>query len=237
MQRLYKVKGDFNLMLNWDDYFGDDGKHGREEGVREAGRRGGAKKTGTEMENMESRNTGMKNTNMNIMLLPWIVFWVAASVDYFAGSLVSVAVCATVPLFFYRNKKTVYDILSGTLVTGMSVAMLAGVSNRIAVPLSYFSFGVMWMASCLFRIPLTAHYSMNGYGGEKVLKNPLFIKTNRILTFLWGILYLITPIWTYYLMGTGIGYLTGAVNSVLPAVMGIFTAWFQRWYPAKVAGG
>lgn len=72
---------------------------------------------------------------------------------------------------------------------------------------------------------------------DKALNNPLFMKTNWILTLMWGILYLLTPIWTYLIMGTSVSSLTGAINSVLPALMGIFTAWFQKWYPAKVARG
>ena len=220
MQQLYRVKGDFNLMLNWDSYFGGNGQSTGAKGTYETG-----------------AGEGSKETNMNIMLIPWIVFWVAVAINNFAGSLISIAVCAVVPLLFLRNRKTIYDILSGTLVTGMSIAVLVGISERIVIPLSYFAFGVMWIVTCLVKIPVTAHYSMNGYGGENALKNPLFIKTNRILTFMWGILYLLTPIWTYYIMGTRIGYLTGAVNSILPIGMGIFTAWFQKWYPAKVARG
>ena len=107
----------------------------------------------------------------------------------------------------------------------------------MTLPLAYLAFGVMWTATCFGRIPLTAHYSMNDYGGESALSNPLFIKTNRILTLAWGVLYLLTPIWTYYILGTGIGSWTGAINSVLPLLMGAFTAWFQKWYPAKVARG
>lgn len=53
----------------------------------------------------------------------------------------------------------------------------------------------------------------------------------------WGILYLLTPIWTYFIMQTGAGSYVGAINSVLPALMGIFTAWFQKWYPKHVASG
>lgn len=215
MKQLYRVKGDFNLMLNWDNYFGST----------------------EEMAEKEEIQNEANKTNMNIMLTPWIVFWIAAAVNNFAGSLISIAACAVVPLLFYKSRKTIYDILSGALVTGMSIALLAGGSDRIVIPLSYFAFGVMWTATCLVKIPLTAHYSKNGYGGENALKNPLFIKTNRILTLMWGILYLLTPIWTYYIMGTRIGYMTGAVNSALPVLMGIFTAWFQKWYPAKVARG
>ena len=95
----------------------------------------------------------------------------------------------------------------------------------------------MWTVSCFLKIPLTAHYSMNDYNGEEALENPLFMKTNRILTLCWGVLYLLTPIWTYFIMGTAVGAWVGAINSVLPALMGLFTAWFQKWYPAKIARG
>ena len=171
------------------------------------------------------------------MLIPWIVFWAAAPIDGYLGCFAALAACVLTPLILWRNRKTVYDVLSGVLVTAFSIAVLLGVSGRIALPLAYFAFGVMWTGSCLCRIPLTAYYSMNQYNGEDSLANPLFMRTNRILTFLWGILYLITPVWTYFLMGTGMGGWIGAVNSVLPALMGLFTQWFQKWYPARIAAG
>lgn len=223
MRHLYKVKGDFNLMINWDNYFGG---HGRSAGETE------------EAQTPEGRNTANgKSTSMSIMLIPWIVFWAAVPINGQTGSLAGIGACALVPLLFYRHKKTFYDVLTGALVTGLSVTVLLGGPERIILPVSYFIFGLMWSVSCLGKIPLTAHYSMNDYGGESALQNPLFVRTNRILTLLWGILYLLTPVWTYFLMGTEIGGFTGAVNSVLPVLMGIFTVWFQRWYPAKVAGG
>ncbi|MDE6202345.1 MAG: NAD(P)H-dependent oxidoreductase [Lachnospiraceae bacterium] len=223
MRHLYKVKGDFSLMINWDKYFGSYGRSADE---------------AEEIQRAEGGKDGNgKGTNMNIMLIPWIVFWVAVPINGYAGSLAGIGACVLVPLLFYQYKKTFYDILTGVLVTGLSVAVLVGAPERIVLSLSYFVFGVMWAVSCLRKIPLTACYSMNNYGGEDALRNPLFVKTNRILTLLWGILYLLTPIWTYFLMGTGIGGFTGAVNSVLPVFMGIFTVWFQKWYPAKVAGG
>lgn len=215
MKQLYRVKGDFELMLNWDHYFGGSAKTSKE-----------TKKTILQ-----------KGTNMNIMLIPWIVFWVAASIDGYAGSLISIGVCALVPLLFYQNKKVIYDIVSAVLVTGFSIAMLVGGDRQIIIPLAYLAFGIMWTASCFGRIPLTAHYSMMNYNGESALQNPLFVKTNWILTLMWGILYLLTPVWTYFILGTGIGSYAGAINSVLPVFMGLFTAWFQKWYPAKVARG
>ena len=178
-----------------------------------------------------------KGTTMNILLIPWIVFWVAAAIDGYIGGLISIASVALVSLLSYRNKKTIYDVLTGVLVTAFSIVSILGADGQVVLPLSYLSFGMMWTISCFCKIPLTAHYSMNDYNGETALTNPLFVKTNRILTLMWGILYLLTPIWTYIIMGTKISSLTGAINSILPILMGIFTAWFQRWYPARVARG
>ena len=179
-----------------------------------------------------------KDTNMNVMLIPWIVFWVTVSISRQTGCLLSIAACALVSLIYYRNRKTVYDVVSGAAVTGLAVIMLAGVSEKWILPLSYLAFGVMWLVSCFGGLlPLTAHYSMNNYGKEKALKNGLFIKTNRILTMLWGILYLVTSVLCWFLMQSPISFLTGLINSLAPVLMGIFTAWFQKWYPARVARG
>ncbi len=216
MQGLYQVEGDFNLMLRWDTYFGGSQSQEQEAAVPSA----------------------QKKTNMNVMLLPWIALWITAAIDRHWGCLITISVCALLPLIFYQNKKTIYDILSNALVTGISVMILAGVTHKTMLPLSYLAFGTMWLASCPGRrVPLTANYSMNDYGGEAALRNMLFLKTNRILTMLWGLLYLFQAVFAWFLMRTSISRFTGLISSVLPALMGIVTVWFQRWYPAKVARG
>ncbi|MCM1043943.1 MAG: NAD(P)H-dependent oxidoreductase [Candidatus Gastranaerophilales bacterium] len=233
MKQLYRVVGDFDLMLRWEEYFGDtaDKKAGSYKGTENENRTEGAK------EAPDRVHVPKKATNMVAMLIPWTVFWIFVAINGWVGAFVSIASCVLTPLLFYRHKRTLYDILSGALVAGFSIAVLSGISDRILLPLSYLTFGIMWCVSCLGRIPLTAHYSMNGYNGENALSNPLFMKTNRILTFLWGVLYLLTAALTYVLMGTPVKAYVGAVNSVVPILMGIFTAWFQKWYPARVARG
>lgn len=223
MQRKYRVEGDFGLLMNWDAFFS---------GAGDSEEKKQKKPTHASGIHMPSRPT-----SLNILLIPWIVFWAGASIHSFWGSIAALCTCALVPLWFYRNQKTVYDAVSTALVTFLSIWSLTGAPTQLVIPLAYLVFGVMWTVSCFFRIPLTAHYSMNDYDGEESLKNPLFIKTNRILTLAWGVLYLITPIWTYFILATGIGGWIGAINSILPLFMGIFTAWFQKWYPAKVARG
>lgn len=245
MKHLYRVKGDFSLMLNWEKYFGGIGAgedaqeaSGAPQGMERRGKNGEAgMPPGTGTQGAVGVCMPRKGTNMNILLIPWIVFWAAVPIDSRWGSLASLAVCMVMPLLSYRSRKTFYDLLSAALVAGFAVLSLLGAPERLAVPLAYLSFGIMWTASCTRRIPLTAYYSMNQYNGEDALRNPMFLKTNRILTLLWGILYLLTPSWTYAVMGTGAGAWIGAINSVLPALMGVFTMWFQKWYPAKIARG
>ncbi|MCI9141288.1 MAG: flavodoxin family protein [Lachnospiraceae bacterium] len=255
MKHLYRVTGDFSMMLNWDTYFGGTGGYGETGGEendgngsgksvgegngKSGGKNGAAEKSGGNRKRERKSPGGIldpdKGTNMMNLLIPWIVLWAAVPMDGYLGCFAALAACVLTPFALWRNRKTFYDFLSDVLVAAFSVAVLLGAPGRIALPLAYFAFGVMWTGSCLCRIPLTAYYSMNQYNGEDSLNNPIFMRTNRILTLLWGILYLITPVWTYFLMGTGMGAWTGAVNSVLPVLMGIFTAWFQKWYPARVA--
>ena len=222
MRHLYSVEGDFDLMMHWDEYFGAADAAG-------AGSAGNSAARG--------KNEAGPKTNMMLLLIPWIVFWIAASIDGFWGSLASVAVCALLPVLMHRAKATLYDQISGLGVGACSVALLAGAPPILVIPASYLLFGLIWTLSCFTKVPLTAHYSKNSYNGDAALRNPIFMRTNRILTAVWGILYLVTPVWTYFIMQTDAASLVGAINSVLPALMGVFTAWFQKWYPRHIARG
>ena len=225
MRHLYSVEGDFDLMMHWDEYFGAAGSGDMAGSAGAAG-------AGT-----CGKNEPGPKTNMMLLLIPWIVFWVAASIDSFWGSLVSMAVCVLLPVLMHRAKATLYDQISGLGVGACSVALLAGAPPILAIPASYLLFGLIWTLSCFTKVPLTAHYSKNSYNGDAALRNPIFMRTNRILTAAWGILYLVTPVWTYFIMQTDAASLVGAINSVLPALMGVFTAWFQKWYPRHIARG
>lgn len=229
MKHLYSVEGDFDLMMHWDDFFGAASSAGANNSDALEGANSG--------DEGNSKSASEPKTNMLLLLIPWIVFWVVASIDGFWGSLVSVAVCVLLPVLMHRTKATLYDQVSGLGVGACSVALLAGASPILVIPVSYLLFGLMWTVSCFLKVPLTAHYSKNGYNGEAALRNPIFMRTNRILTAAWGVLYLVTPIWTCFIMQTDAASYVGAINSVLPALMGVFTAWFQKWYPRHIARG
>lgn len=229
MKHLYSVEGDFDLMMHWDDFFGTASSAGANNSDVLEGVNSGDEGNG--------KSASEPKTNMLLLLIPWIVFWVVASIDGFWGSLISVTVCVLLPVLMHRTKATLYDQISGLGVGACSVALLAGASPNLVIPVSYLLFGLMWTVSCFLKVPLTAHYSKNSYNGEAALRNPIFMRTNRILTAAWGVLYLVTPIWTYFIMQTDAASYVGAINSVLPALMGVFTAWFQKWYPRHIARG
>lgn len=215
MKHLYSVEGSFDVMMRWNEYFGQ----------------------ASNVEQGDSKSLIEEKTDMRYVLTPWIVLWVAASIHIFWGSLISIFVSCLLPMVFYKNKKTVYDVISGAAVSVFSMMLLIRIPSMVVIPMSYFAFGLMWSISALRDIPLSAEYSKNDYGGDRAFRNPLFIKTNRILTAAWGVLYLLTPIWTYFIMRTDARMYIGLINSILPAIMGVFTARFQKWYPQKIARG
>lgn len=206
IKHLYRVTGDFNVMIKWDEYFG----------------------TG-------SAEAPVEKTNMGVMLLPWITVWILFAIDSFWGGIAGIVLCAALPLAFLTYRPTVFDYISISSISLISLLSVLGIPTDLLLPASYFMFGIMWMATVFLKVPLSARYSMKHYGGVKALNNPLFIKTNRILTACWGILYLITPIWAYPLLQTPLSCLTGLFDSVLPAILGIFTWWFEKWYPKHYA--
>ncbi|WP_333648873.1 flavodoxin family protein [Lacrimispora sp.] len=210
-QRMYKVFGDFNLMLQWDKLF--------------------PLLTPIKPEGEKTQ----RKASMMVLLLPWLVIWTVIAADPVTGGAAGIIAASLTPLFWLIFRPVVYEQAAIPITACLSLAALLGTDTRLVIPGSYLLFGLMWISGAFAKIPLTAHYSARSYGGESAFSNPLFIKINRILTAAWGGLYLITPIWTYLIMGTSLSAFIGLINSALPALMGIFTAWFQKWYPARYA--
>ena len=212
-QRQYKVLGDFETMLHWDELFG------------------------TAAPNKLGSEKKKRKANMLVLLAPWIVIWTAIAINAKLGGIMGISLAAALPLLWLVFQPVVFEQISVPVVTGLSLAVLLGTDAHIIMPVSYAVFGIMWLVSVFMSTPLTAYYSAANYGDEKAMENPLFVHTNRILTAIWGVLFLITAVWTYFLMRTDISVYTGLINSVCPVLMGVFTAWFQKWYPAHWAKG
>ena len=215
-QKQYSVSGDFNLLLKWDELFG-----------------GYSETSATEKQASDSKRR--RKTNMSLLLFPWIVIWVLIAINSQLGSVAGIIAAASLPMLWLVFQPVVFEHISVFLVAGISLAILSGADTRTVLSASYGVFGLLWLIGAFTRVPLTAYYSASGYGDQKAFQNLLFLRTNRILTAAWGILYMLTPIWTYGIMGTSFSAYTGLINSVCPLLMGIFTFWFQKWYPARWA--
>ena len=131
---------------------------------------------------------------MTLMLLPWMAIWIALSIHAQIGALrrrnaQSVRCCRS---RFWKYRLTIFEPCSILAVGTICVlALLDALPLTLLLPASYLLFGLMWGVTVFLPMPLTA-YSMNGYGGETALQNPLFMRTNRILTACWAVLYLLS---------------------------------------------
>lgn len=216
---MYSVTGDFSLMINWDRFFGSSGS--------DSGKAAG-----------DSREPeGLKPPAMTTMLIPWIAFWIAVSINAGTGAVVTLAVTAFVPFLMKRHRFVIWDQISMAAVALLSAAANMTGNGNVTTNAGYLIFGLMWLGSCLTKEPLCAAYVKYNYGGGSALKNPIFMKTNYILAACWGILYVLTALWTWILRRMGLGYSLLVINNLVPVVMGIFTVWFEKWYPARVARG
>lgn len=217
-KQMYTVSGDFSLMIDWDKFFGSTSA------VKET-------------EKKPKKTIVQKNPSMMTMLIPWITFWISVSINPEEGALITLIVLAAVPFIMRNHKLVIWDQLSMVVVAILSaVADITGNGDN-PTNIGYLVFGLFWLLSCLTKEPLCAAYVKYNYGGESAHQNPLFMKTNYILAAVWGSLYVLTAVWTFLLRKAGFGNVLIIVNNLIPALMGIFTVWFEKWYPARMAGG
>ncbi|MDR3085730.1 MAG: flavodoxin family protein [Christensenellaceae bacterium] len=115
------------------------------------------------------------------------------------------------------------------LISGANHWFIAGLELMMAL---------FWGVTVFLKVPLTCYFSAAGYGGEKMLKNPIFTRTNRILTACWAGEYLLMAIGLIACKSYAVPIWIVMIASNIPApLLGIFTAWFQKWYPARMAKG
>ena len=215
-KQMYRVTGDFSLMMNWDKFFG-----GEKEVVKPS----------------SDKKQTKKPPVMTTMLIAWISFWIAVSINSQTGALIVLGISACIPLIMGRFEMVIYDKLSIAFVTLLSILALVTGDGVLATTLGYLLFGLMWLVSCFTKEPVCAAYVKYDYNGEDALNNPIFMKANYILATCWGVLYVLTAIWSWFLGKTDFAGWLPIINNVMPIFMGIFTGWFQNWYPKWVAGG
>ena len=217
-KQMYTVAGDFSLMIDWDKFFG-------------------SRAAVDKAETTGSDTTEQKKPTMAAMLIPWITFWIAVSINPAPGAVIALTVAAAIPLLMRNHKLVIWDRLSIFAVAILSAAANITGNGDIPINAGYLIFGLFWLISCLTKEPLCAAYVKYNYGGESARQNPLFMRTNYILAAAWGLLYVLTAAWTFLFRSAGIANTIIIVNNLIPLLMGLFTLWFQKWYPARMARG
>ena len=212
MKRLYKVLGDFNTMMKLDDFFSP-------------------KKPVSAVPIIQ------KNSNMLLLLLPFLAMWIIMPFDYILGGAAGILASGLVAVLHYWFKPTPYERIGAFLVTliGLLVLTTGGTAWQVSIP--PIVSGLLWLTSSFMKIPITAYYSCKDYGGEQAYKIPLFIQTNRILTVLWSVAYLIWGVVELFAIGMSNTFVLEIVIWAVTSFLGLFTAWFSKWYPARIAGG
>lgn len=215
IKRQYKVLGDFNTMLKMDDFFGTSqpAKHSDEAG--------------------DTR----KSSNMMLLLLPFMAMWILFPINATIGGAAAVLVSGLIPILHFFWRPTPYERISAfaAAFVGVFAMLFSDYVPLLSVP--SFVFGAIWLTSAFFEIPLTAYYSCKEYGGKKAFENPLFIRTNRILTAMWGVTHFIMGALGLFIADTILAPYWGIISNVPTLLLGMFTVWFVKWYPAKVARG
>lgn len=217
-KQMYTVSGDFSLMIDWDKFFRNPA-------------------TVDKAETTSSDTTEQKKPTMAAMLIPWITFWIAVSINPAPGAVIALTVAAAIPLLMRNHKLVIWDRLSIFAVAVLSAAANITGNGDIPTNAGYLIFGLFWLISCLTKEPLCAAYVKYNYGGESARQNPLFMRTNYILAAAWGLLYVLTAAWTFLFRSAEIANTIIIVNNLVPVLMGLFTLWFQKWYPARMARG
>jgi multimeric flavodoxin WrbA len=221
MRHKYRVSGDFDLMLHWDDYF-----VGGQTSGQTSGKAGGQAARSTQ------KQSNPEKRSMLFCLLPFSLFWTLTNMLPELGAYITIIASASIPLFQRSFSLTIYDVVSSFSIILLSVASLY-LPPQFVLAASYGVFAALWLVSSLCtKMPLSAWYVAKNYGNEAAYQNPLFIRTNKIIDICWGILYVICCL----LMTAGVYGYALLANTAGSAVLGIFTLWFQKWYPPYYAG-
>lgn len=214
MEGSYRTVGDFQLMLALDRLFGME----------------------PPAEKATGEDTG-KRTHMIALFLPWLFLWSLSSLNAAWGAGLCLLVCAGMPFCapLFGGKLTVYDNISSLMAAGLALLQIFFLPMEIVLPLGYLLYGLLWLLSLRGPLPITAYYSAYDYGGEGMFRNPLFLRTNAILTAAWGGVYLLAAALNFLALLADWGVWVRLVIMPLMSIMLGFTYWFQRWYPAAVA--
>ena len=228
MHGLYRVEGDFSLMMKFGEIFGDAGTD---------------RKEGSSAALQETRDTKRFPRSISPMLwlsvvsfIPWYVLWLSGSAAPIVSAVVSFSL--SVAMLAYRKRRlevTPFD--AGNVVAFAALGLwlsfdrpsyIANANTASSVALA-----LIWGVTLVMKTPLTAWYSKSSYS-PKIAASALFRKINRILTAVWVLVYLVQA-FLRVAIPSGVGSVKTVTVYGLLFAAGYFTAVFPKKYLAAVS--
>lgn len=228
---LYRVEGDFGLLLRLGDLFsGSEGPKTPPAPVamppeEEAVLRGPIRLPGMAW--------------LTVAFVPWIVHWATMDIPGMSAWVsLGVPLLLGVLLWGYRRlfSRPTWMETGAPLyfaLAGLATLLGSRFFTDYGDVLGYLALAGIWLGTLAAERPFTAEYSKWSY--PPALWNlPVFLRTNAIITTMWGWVYLLMAVLA--LVGharpeQALVWMVARNLLLIPAFA--FTVWFQKWYPAR----
>jgi len=172
-----------------------------------------------------------------LTMIPWMACFFLTENNPFLGVIVPLLISGILCSIKKGSELVYFDkatLLFFSVFTLITVPWSIGY-NSITIAFSAFmALFVIWMVSVFKTVPLTADYT-HFFSGRNALKNVLVLKTNRILTIIWALLFLVQGGIALWLTNTAMASFAAILPQLLLIPGFFFSVWFINWYPAYSA--
>jgi putative sterol carrier protein len=233
MEKMYTVEGDMGLLLKMNRLFSE--SDSSEEILAQP------RISPHKLEKITEKRGPLNIPGLlwlNIAFLPWIIFWIWYSISPGFIPLIIVTLISVLIMSYHliTNRPTFFEtgsciyLILATLLYWMNIGFFI-------LYLKMFTnifLGGLWLSSLTKTFSLTAEYSRHGLP-KAIWSTRAFLKTNNILTGVWGVFFLYSAVMDYIaIMYPEFSLLLMIIGYLLLIPMFLFTSWFQKWYPSKI---
>lgn len=232
LKGLYRIEGDLGLLLKMGELFFSAGSY-RKKNPPVAD---GFNKTPPNYLRGPLRLPGM--AWLALAFKPWMVYWIISHIPALSpGMKIGIPLLLSSALWSYRRAFGRPTWMESGTPLYFALAWLVTLSDYgffdvYGLALGELVLAGLWFGTLATDMPLTAEYSKWKWD-PALWTNKIFLKTNAIITAVWGAVFLTQS--AIALLGQfdpGIGVLRIVIAHALLIPAFMFTAWFQRWYPA-----
>lgn len=169
--------------------------------------------------------------------VPWIIFWVVASPgswEYASGGALLAALILLIPSPD-RGSVKLLDVVSVVFFGALTVAGLVldrdqlGWLEDYSQAISSGALAVVVLGSLAF-VPFTEQYARE-QAPKEVWGTPLFKQVNRVLTLVWGGVFVVAALLGVIAQQVDSG--TAWLNSIIPIALVVGAVKFTAWYPEQ----